>query len=129
MKAYGRGAKLGRRKEVRYIDNPKKSKVLPLTRQSTQHVLPDGWLYPLLGAFRILLEWPKRSNCDVKWAISPFQYFDNHGTELVMDIVEQSAELGSNPNATGKSRMLWSGLKTKVENHMLKAKQGASERS
>lgn len=129
MKAYGRGAKLGRRKEVRYIDDPKKSKVLPLTRQSTQHVLPDGWLYPLLGAFRILLEWPKRSNGDVKWAISPFQYFDNHGTELVMDIVEQSAELGSNPNATGKSRMLWSGLRTKVENHILKAKQRASERS
>jgi hypothetical protein len=75
------------------------------------------------------LEWPKRSNGDVKWAISPFQYFDNNGTELVMDIVEQSAELGSNPNATGKSRMLWSGLRTKVENHILKAKQGASERS
>lgn len=55
--------------------------------------------------------------------INPFQFFDKHGSELVMDIVEQSQELGNNPNAAGKSRMLWSGLKTKVENHILKARQ------
>ncbi len=122
MKAYGRGSKLGRRKEVRYID-PKRAKMLPLTRQTTQYVLPDGWLYPLLASFRILLDWPKSTRNKVKWEINPFKFFDKHGPELVMDIVEQSQELGNNPNAAGKSRMLWSGLKTKVENHILKARQ------
>jgi len=121
MKAYGRGSKLGRRKEVRYID-PKRAKILPLTRQTTQYVLPDGWLYPLLASFRILLDWPKSARNKVKWQADPFKFFDKHGPELVMDIVEQSQELGNNPNAAGKSRMLWSGLKTKVENRLLKSK-------
>ena len=121
MKEYGRGSKLGRRKEVRYID-PKRAKILPLTRQSTQYILPDGWLYPLLASFRILLDWPKSPKKKVKWEIDPFKFFDKHGSELVMDIVEQSQELGNNPNAAGKSRMLWSGLKTKVENRLLKSK-------
>ncbi len=122
MNAYGPNSKLGRRKEVRYIDNQKRAKVLPLTSQTTQYVLPDGWLYPLLASFRILLEWPKAGKGAVKWSMDPFEYFDKHGAELVRDIVEQSEELGNNPNATGKSRMLWSGLRTKVENRLLKFK-------
>lgn len=123
MNCYGPNSKLGLRKEVRFIRDPQKAKVLPLTKSTTQYVLADGWLYPLLAAFRSLLEWPKNGSGKVKWAISPFEYFDKYGAELVRDIVEQSEELGSNPNATGKSRMLWSGLKTKVEFHLLKSKQ------
>ena len=123
MKAFGGGAKLGKRNEVRYIKDAKRAKVLPLTENTTQHVIPDGWLYPLLGSFRTLLDWPKAGRAEVRWALNPFEYFDKHGSELVKDIVEQSEELGNNPNATGKSRMLWSGLRTKVENHLLKSRQ------
>jgi len=76
----------------------------------------------LLASFGILLEWPQGGKGRVKCSIDPFEYFDKHGAELVRDIVEQSEELGNNPNATGKSRMLWSGLRTKVENRLLKFK-------
>ena len=117
VKAYGPKAKLGLRKEVRFI---KGGKELPLTGISTNYGITDGWLYPLLGSFRMLLSWPKNGRGEVKWAVNPFDYFNQHSSELIQDIVEQSEELGSNPNATGKSRMLWSNLKTKVEMRRMK---------
>ncbi|HML76628.1 MAG TPA: AIPR family protein [Anaerohalosphaeraceae bacterium] len=127
----GKGAKLGKRKEVHYTDteikrgsaNTKcegKSKILPLTGWETKYVVPDGWLYPLLGAFRVLLKWPKGHSGIVSWKTDPFKFFDNYGYELVSDIESQSEELGNNPNATGKSRMLWSSLRAKVENRFFR---------
>jgi hypothetical protein len=123
MRAYGPSAKLGRRTEIDYRDPQKKQrpKILPLTNQSTRYPVPDGWLYPLLASFRMLLVWPKGAKGEVKWIIDPFSYFDKYGHELVQDIVEQSEELGHNPNATGKSGMLWRALRAKVENRLLKS--------
>jgi hypothetical protein len=121
MAAYGKGAKLGRRREVNYKEPPGKPRVLPLTQQSTRYVLPDGWLYPLVACFRVLLKRSKGAKCNVKWAMDPFKFFDKYGADLVKDVVEQSEQLGNNPNATGKSRMLWSSLRAKVENRLLRA--------
>jgi len=121
-KAYGADgarAQLGRRKQVIYIDKPAKAKILPLTGQRTQYVLPDGWLYPLLGSFRMLLEWPKSGRGEVKWAKDPFDFFSQHGQELVYFLVERSDELGRNPNATGKSKGVWLGLRDMVEKQLL----------
>jgi len=123
QKAYGTngvGAKLGRRKEVRYIDDEKRAKELPLTGKRTKYVLPDGWLYPLLGSFRTMLAWPKNGKGEVKWATDPFEFFLQRGSELVEILVEGSKELGQNPNATGKSRRVWVNLRDKVENWLLK---------
>lgn len=124
MNAYGPNSKLGKRKEVRYLDpeENRKPKKLSLTGSETRYVLTDGWLYPLLSAFRVLLEWPKSNKAKVVWLIDPHEYFDHHGAVLVRQVVEQSHALGSNPNATGKHYPLWSGLKREVENHLLKAK-------
>jgi hypothetical protein len=118
----GKGAKLGRRKEIRYYPD-KRAKTLPLTQQKTQYVIPDGWLYPLLASLRVLLKWPKSGKGDVAWAIDPFEYFDKRGAILVRDVVETSEDRGNNPNATGKCRGLWSGLRTKVELDLLKSKR------
>lgn len=83
-------------------------------------MIPDGWMYPLLAAFRALLRWRDGKNRQVYWKTDPFKYFDTHGPELVADVVSQSEQLGNNPNATGKSRVLWSSLRIKVENRMLR---------
>lgn len=126
MKAFGKHSKLGKRKEVRYIDpgkNPRKKrppKKLPLTGQKTRYVIPDGWMYPLLAAFRALLCWRGGKKQQVFWKTDPFKYFDAHGSELIADVVSQSEQLGNNPNATGKSRVLWSSLRIKVENRMFR---------
>ena len=118
----GANAKLGRRKEVRYIDDAKKAKALPLTGLTTQYVIPDGWLYPLVGSFRMLLDWPSAGRGKVSWMTDPFKYFDTYGLELIEAIIDQSGELGNNPNAVGKSKRVWSGLRMMVENRMLKEK-------
>lgn len=124
-KAYGAGGervKLGRKKEVTYIDKPAKARVLHLSGEKTQYVLPDGWLYPLLASFRMLLDWPKSGRGEVKWVKNPFDFFSLHGHELVSFLVDRSEELGRNPNATGKSNGVWLGLRDMVEKWQLKEK-------
>jgi AIPR protein len=114
----GKGSKLGARKEVRYNENtPFK---LPLTAGQTNYLIPDGWLYPLLAAFRMLLMHPRNGRGEVKWLTLPKPFYDKHGAEFVGDVCEQSENLGRNPNATGKSRPLWNNLRTKMELHRMK---------
>jgi hypothetical protein len=116
-KSLDKGGRLGRRKEVRYSEKPVK---LPLTGGETQRFISDGWLYPLLGAFRMLLEFPRTSKGTVRWLVEPKDFYDTNGWEFVGDVCEQSEGLGSNPNATGKSRPLWNNLRTKMELHRMK---------
>lgn len=116
-KSLKEGSKLGQRKEVRFSDKPFK---LPLTGGEMKHFISDGWLYPLLGAFRMLLDFPRTSRGTVKWIADPKTFYDTHGWEFVGDVCEQSEGLGSNPNATGKSRPLWNNLRTKMELHRMK---------
>jgi hypothetical protein len=115
----GTGSKLGKRKEVTYREG--KYFALPLTGMRTKYLIPDGWLYPLLASFRMLLDFPKDGRGKVRWVVpGPEQFFDKHGHELVGLVVEQSENLGRNPNATGKSRPLWSTLRTHMELHRFK---------
>jgi hypothetical protein len=118
----GQSGKLGKRKEVRYKDG--KTFTLPLTEQKTTIVIPDGWLYPILGSFRMLLVFPKKGS--VRWITDPQLFFKSHGAELVGDVVEQSEALGRNPAATGKSRPVWNALRKSMELHRMKLEQGQS---
>ncbi len=118
MKAYGTGSKLGRRREVRFIEAQRKAKILPLTQSETHYVIPDGWLYPLLGSFRVLLKEESNKKESVDWKYDPFKFFDKFGSQLIPTIVGTSEELGSNPNAVGKSKRLWEALRDKVENRL-----------
>src|SRR5579864_1370046 len=114
---YGKGSRLGARKEVR---SSEKNFVLPLTNIETKQFISDGWLYPMLGAFRMLLEVPESSRGKISWVTDPKRFYDKYGAEFVGDVCEQSESLGSNPNATGKSRPLWNNLRTKMELHRMK---------
>jgi hypothetical protein len=114
----GSGSKLGNRKEVRF--SKEKPFTLPLTGWETHHFIPDGWLYPLLAAFRMLLIFSASGRGQVKWLTPPHDFFDAHGHEFVGDVVEQSETLGRNPNATGKSRPLWNNLRKAMELHRMK---------
>lgn len=118
-KSAGTGSKFGRLKEVAYRDG--KPFILSVTGSQTKYFVPDGWLYPLLASFRMLLDFPKDGRGKVRWMVpDPEQFFDKYGHELVADVVEQSENLGRNPNATGKSRPLWGALRSRMELHRLK---------
>jgi hypothetical protein len=110
------GSKFGKRREVVYKGG--KLFKLPLSGNETKYLVPDGWLYPVLAAFRMLLK--QAEGKPSKWVTDPFDYFKNHGAELVGIVVEQSQALGYNPQAVGKSRPLWSNLRKTVELERLK---------
>jgi AIPR protein len=109
------GSKLGRRREVLYKGGAEFE--LPLTGSKTKYSIPDGWLYPILASFRMLVQ---HVQGDAKWVTEPKTFFDESGYELVGSVVEQSKDLGFNPQAVGKSRPLWTNLRDKMELQALK---------
>lgn len=109
------GSKFGKRREITYKE---KSIRLALTQQETRYVIPDGWLYPIVASLRMLLE--QKNGKESTWVCDPFDYFNEHGAELVGIVVEQSAALGYNPQSVGKSRPLWSNLRKTVELERMK---------
>lgn len=71
------------------------------------YLTTNGFIYPILGAFRALI---REENNMYVWKKDPIQVMDNIGAELVENTISMSRELGNNPNATGKNKMLWMNL-------------------
>ncbi len=104
IKRYGRTvgvvmAKPGKKFQSKYLAN------------DMDYATPYGFLYPILGAFRALI---KEENGQYVWAKDPFETLDKLGPQLVSFTIEMSRQLGNNPNATGKSAILWNNLYTNV---------------
>lgn len=112
----GRAARLGARKEVKF--NERRKYTLALTQAKANYFLPDGWLYPMLGAFRVCLKFTEKS---AHWAIDPQALFEEMGVSFVRNVISQQNELKS-PQAVGKSRMLWNTLRQAVELECLNRK-------
>ena len=100
------GGKLGRRRGVESRpDNPIQ---LPLTGSTSNYEIPNGYTFPLLAAFRALVEYDADEKA--KWKLSPFEFFDRHGAELASVLIEQVDNLGGNPALAGKSRAVYTSL-------------------
>lgn len=74
---------------------------------SKQYISPNGFLYPILGAFRALVV---EENGLYKWKADPFETLKTCGMDLASATVDVSRRKGNNPNATGKEPMLWQNL-------------------
>lgn len=72
------------------------------------YLTPNGFIYPILGAFRVLLR--ENEQKYYEWKKDPFEVMDKVGVELVSNTINMSRELGNNPNATGKNKTLWMNL-------------------
>lgn len=105
----GERSKLGNRREVGFKE--KGVYTLPLTQQTVQYLIPDGWLYPILAAHRMLLEF----NDEASWTMNPQTMFNNIGASLVADVVESSDAVGGSVVIVGRNRTLWSSLRKSVE--------------
>ena len=68
---------------------------------------PNGFIYPILGAFRALVQ---EKDGFYEWIKNPFDVMDQLGNDLVANTVQVSRDLGNNPNATGKNSNLWQSL-------------------
>lgn len=77
-------------------------------KEEIDYLTPNGFIYPILGAFRALLK--EDENGYYKWRKDPIKIMDKIGPELVSNTINMSRELGNNPNATGKNKTLWMNL-------------------
>lgn len=80
-------------------------------KKSMDHRTPKGFLYPIVGAFRALLD---EKDGVYYWKADPIEYFEEIGKNLVGDTVERSRTLGNNPNAVGKDTGTWKQLYNNV---------------
>lgn len=99
----------GRYGAIRGVVVPKagvelKSKFMrkPMEAQS-----PNGFVYPILGAFRALVI---EKDGLYAWKKDPFAILEKVGPELVESTVSMSRSLGNNPQSTGKDANLWKTL-------------------
>lgn len=68
---------------------------------------PNGFIYPILGAFRALVE--ERNGIYV-WKKNPFAVLEKVGADLVESTVSMSCSLGNNPQSVGKDTNIWKTL-------------------
>ena len=72
-------------------------------QREKQYISPNGFLYPILAAFRALIT---EVNGIYTWKKDPFNTLEECGVDLVSATVDVSRRKGNNPNATGKEPML-----------------------
>lgn len=77
-------------------------------KENMDYLTPNGFIYPILGAFRALLI--ENEDMYYEWKKDPIDVMDKIGAELVSNTINMSRELGNNPNATGKNKTLWMNL-------------------
>ncbi len=68
---------------------------------------PNGFIYPILGAFRALVE---EKDGHYSWKKNPFAVLEKVGVDLVESTVSMSRSLGNNPQSVGKEPNLWKTL-------------------
>lgn len=93
-------AKEGKNFETQFYEN------------AIKYSTPKGFLYPILGAFRALVE--EGTDGKYKWKKNPYDVMDKIGPELVTATIERSRWNGNNPNKTGKDITFWPTLYMRV---------------
>jgi len=76
-------------------------------KKDMEYITPNGFLYPILGAFRSLLE---IKDGYYVWKKNPMEVLDKIGPELIGNTIDMSRELGNNPQSAGKNKTLWKNL-------------------
>lgn len=75
--------------------------------------IPDGIVYPLLGAFRFLV---REKGEELVWKVDDIKkFYDRFGERLVRTALETVRLRGNNPNATGKDAGYWEQLYNQVK--------------
>lgn len=93
----GKKAKFG---GVRGVEN--KPSVTDFTESKEPYSVPTGFLMPIFGAFRALLEF-NDDESSVKWSFNPIEVWNRVGVSLV----QNTFDTDTNPQQAGKSKTLW----------------------
>lgn len=75
----------------------------PFTGAKTKYVIPGALIYPVLAAFRGLVE----VNGDrASWKKDPLKFYEDIKGELIQRLGDQALEI-RNPNKLGKDKATW----------------------
>jgi hypothetical protein len=107
-----------------FVETRKKGFALPFLGQTTEQRLMSGALYPILAAFRWMVEEdPKTGLYRWRGGFSMVEkLWKASAAELLKMTKQASDELGRNPNAVGKSRNHWANLFARVAMRDLSAR-------
>lgn len=99
------GGRFGKLTGVTTYKNKKKGKTLFLQRP-TDYGVPTGFIYPVLGAFRALIE---ETDDGYQWAegIDPLDMLAGEMGETLAETIGNFAREDRNPSKTGKSILAW----------------------
>ncbi len=116
--AVGNDANGGRLGKIRGVKTLKEPKVLPFSNRSTRHLMPSGFIYPALAAFRPLVE---VKDGKAFWKEKPSKIYGEVREELVKTIVDTAKRVG-NPNEMGKDPNFWLACYSLVEREVFMRK-------
>jgi AIPR protein len=88
---------------------------LPFTGEEVEYRIADGWLIPLLAAFRALVE---VKGGHASWIVRPEVIYKRIGGRLIRILYETHSTLGKNPNAVGKYENVYRQLYAEVESEL-----------
>lgn len=91
--------------------------------EKVAHDIPGGFVYPILGAMRVLAE--PDSKGKYKWLVDPISFYNSVASKLVELTMEASGDFGRNAMAVGKSPRHWEGLYNYVAATYFKTKASA----
>jgi len=89
--------------------------ILPLTGEEVEYRIADGWLIPLLAAFRALVQ---VKGGKAEWIVLPDVIYKRIGGRLLRILYETHTTLGKNPNAVGKYENVYRQLFGEVESEL-----------
>lgn len=129
----------GQLKFVEHSDNsksedknkPKKLFDFPFTGKDGEYRLVNGALYPILGAFRWMVE-ENPTTGEYQWKggfESVLKIWENSAGDLINLTRQVSDDVGRNPNALGKSQSNWTNLLNTVARKGLEAQLAATKSS
>jgi len=98
----------------------------PFTGLSTGHIMPDAYIYPLLAAFRAMVD---DSGTEWKWAagVDPFQFVaDGLASDMFRNGIFPTISALKNAMAVGKSPSIWGHCYTMAELAYYRAARGAT---
>ena len=96
------------------VTTPKENRKAPVSKfyeKTLSHGSPNGFIYPILGSLRALLE---EKNGVYRWKCAPYEVLEKIGPELVSITVERSRSSGNDPVKVGKDSVNWQTLYMRV---------------
>jgi hypothetical protein len=85
---------------------------LPFIDETVSYRVPNGWVYPILAAFRANLT---ESRNGLRWTMDPFELLDATIDQLVSVCVSEHKKGNKRPDAIGKSEAVYNQCYAKLE--------------